>query len=219
MARARRKKVDSWKTKDYYEILAPKMFGEVSLGETLSSDPKNLVGRTVKSTLKDITGDFSKQHIKLKFQIGEIRGSKAHTNFKGQSLSRDYMRSQIRRKTTRVEGVVDVYTREGYKIRATAIALAIGRAQTAQERLVRKAMFDVVRKSAKDENLEDFIQEVLKGRLPSKMQKKASKIYPLKRVEIKKIKVLEEPGKAKIEKPAAVEKEEEQPEVTEDKKD
>lgn len=197
MARAKRKKIDSWKTKEYYEIIAPKMFREEKLGETLSSDPKNIVGRTIKTTLRNITGDFSKQHIKLEFKVEDVSGKRAHTKFVTQSLSRDYMRSQIRRKTTRIEGVVDVYTKDRYKIRVKAIALAIGRAQTAQEKLVRKSMFEVVREGAGERELGDFVHDVVMGRLASRMQKRASKIYPLKRVEIRKTKVLEEPGKAK----------------------
>ncbi|RLG58159.1 MAG: 30S ribosomal protein S3ae, partial [Candidatus Hydrothermarchaeota archaeon] len=118
MARARAKrKVDTWKTKKWYDIYAPKMFGEIKIGETVASNPENLIGRVIEVTLKDITGEFTKQHIKLKFQIHEVKGDKAYTKLKGHELSREYMRSQIRRKTTRVEGIVDVVTKDGQKLR------------------------------------------------------------------------------------------------------
>jgi small subunit ribosomal protein S3Ae len=191
MARVRRRKVDTWKTKKWYEILAPSVFGEVKIGETPASDPASLKGRVVETTMKDLTGDFTKQHIKLKFQITEVRGDKAYTVFKGQSLSREYMRSQIRRKSTRVEGIVDVTTRDGHKLRVRSIALALGRLQTSQAKAIRKVMANIIIDTAGKEDLDSFIQDVVQGKISVNMYKAASKIYPLKRVEIRKIKVLE----------------------------
>lgn len=186
----KRKKVDTWKDKGWYEILAPKMFNEVKVGETISSNPTNLIGRIVEASMKDLLGDFSKQHIKLKFQIEDVKGDKAYTKFKGQSLSREYMRSQIRRKTTRVEGVADVETKDGKRLRVKTIALAMGRAQTAQEKLVRKIMIDIVQKTASEAPLEQFIQDVVQGKLPMDMYKASNKIYPLKRIEVRKVQLL-----------------------------
>lgn len=197
MARDKRKKIDTWKTKKWYDLIAPKMFGEKKIGETLISTPSGLVGRVVESTLRDITGDFSKQHIKLRFQVTDVKEGIVNTKFAGYSLSREYMRSQIRRKTTRIEGVTDVETNDRYKLRVKTIALAVGRAQTAQEKLVRKVMFDAVGKAAKKSNLDLFIQEVVQGRVSTNMYRAANKIYPLKRVEVRKIKVLEEPETGK----------------------
>lgn len=187
----KRKGVDTWKTKKWYEVYAPKMFGEAYIGDTLASEPSTLIGRIIEGTMKDITGDFSKQHIKLRFQVTRVDGEKAITKFKGQSLSRDYMRSQIRRKTTRVEGVTDVVTKDGFNLRVKTIALAVGRAQTTQEGLIRKIMSDTVRELAGSGTLEQFIHEIVLGKVSTEVYKKANKIYPLKRVEVRKTKVLE----------------------------
>jgi small subunit ribosomal protein S3Ae len=141
--------------------------------------------------MRDLTGDFTKQHIKLRFQIDDVKGENAYTKFAGYSLSRDYMRSQIRRKTTRIEGVTNVTTKDGSKLRVKTIALAVGRAQTAQEKLVRKTMSNTVENAATKLPLDQFVQEVVLGKVSSDMYKAVNKIYPVKRVEIRKIKVLE----------------------------
>lgn len=192
MARTQRKRrnVDTWKKKNMYEILAPKAFGEKKIGETMSVEPDSLKGRVIKSTMTDITGDISKQHIKIEFRLGNAEGNKIHTEFIGQSLSRDYMRSQIRRKSTRVECVIDAKTRDDHIVRVKSIAMAIGRAQAAQRRAIRKIMKNLVIQRASDMTLEQFITEVLKGRLSAEMYRNSGKIYSLKRVEIRKIRVL-----------------------------
>jgi small subunit ribosomal protein S3Ae len=209
MARAgrKRKAVDAWKEKRWYDILAPKVFNEVKIGETVASSPQAIIGRVIETTMRDISGDFSKQHIKLRFQIEDVRNNKAHTRFKGQSLSRDYMRSQIRRKTTRVEGVTTVVTKDGHTLRTKSIALAVGRAQTAQERLIRKIMVEKVKEAARNQTLDEFLQDVALGKLPMALYKAANKIYPLKRVEIRKITVME--GTARAASPPPSESEEE----------
>jgi len=189
----KRRKIDTWKTKKWYDILAPKMFGEVKVGETIASNPEQLIGRVIETTMKDISGDFTKQHIKLRFQIIDVRGNNAYTRFKGQNLSREYMRSQIRRKSTRVEGIVDVSTKDGHKLRIRVIALAFGRAQTSQERAIRRILVDMIRKAAEERDLDTFVQEVVAGKISANMYREASKIYPLKRVEVRKIKVLKYP--------------------------
>ncbi len=194
MARvARRRKIDTWKTKKWYEVLAPPMFGEAVIGETLASEPEKLLNRTIEVTMREINGDFSKSHMKLKFEIVDVRGSKAHTRFKGFSLSREYMRSQIRRKSTRVEGIVDVSTKDGHRLRIRIIALAFGRAQTSQERAIRRILVDRIREFAEQRDLDSFVQEVVGGRISAEIYREASKIYPLKRVEVRKIKVLQYP--------------------------
>ncbi len=191
MARARAKrKVDTWKTKKWYDIYAPKMFGEIKIGETVASNPESLVGRVIEVTLKDITGEFTKQHIKLKFQIHEIKGEKAYTKLKGHQLSREYMRSQIRRKTTRVEGIVDVVTKDGQKLRVRVIAIGRGRAQTSQEDAIRKAMVEVIKNKVPKLTFEEFISQVLNGTIAKEMYEPAHKIYPLKNIDVRKIKVL-----------------------------
>jgi small subunit ribosomal protein S3Ae len=193
MARAQRKRrnVDTWKQKDWYEIVAPKAFGEAKIGETAASDPADIKGRVIKSSMMDITRDFSKQHIKLEFRLADVVGNKIQTEFIGQYLSRDYMRSQIRRKSTRVEDVIDARTKDGHMLRVKAIAMAIGRAQATQERAIRKIMRDIVIKRAQTTDLEQFINEIIMGRLSANIYRSAGKIYSLKRVEIRKVRVLE----------------------------
>jgi small subunit ribosomal protein S3Ae len=189
-AKRQRRKIDTWKTKKWVDILAPTTFGEQKVGETLSSEHEHIIGRTIEVPLSKLIGDFSKQHVTLKFQVTEVQDKKANTRFLGHSITREYMRSLIRRKTTRIEGVSDVVTKDGVKVRVKAIALALGRAQTLQEKLIRKIMYDVAARFAKNMEFDKFIHDVVIGKIPSAMYRESGKIYPLKRMEIRKTEVL-----------------------------
>ena len=53
------------------------------IGETFSDDKDKLIGRVAEVTLQDLSGDFSKMHIKLQFKINEVTGLQAHTRYIG----------------------------------------------------------------------------------------------------------------------------------------
>ena len=109
-----RKVRDKWKAKEWYKIHAPRMFNEAEIGETPSADPEFVIGRTVEVTVQDLTGDFSKMHIKLKFKVSSVDGHDAKTEFTGHDLTSDYVRRLTRRKKTKTDHVVDIVTKDGF---------------------------------------------------------------------------------------------------------
>jgi small subunit ribosomal protein S3Ae len=120
---AARKVKDRWKAKEWYKIQAPMMFNQAVLGETPSSDATSLIGRTTEVTVHDLTGDFSKMHVKLRFRVNDVRGLEAHTVFIGQDLTSDYIRRLTRRKKTKTDHVIDVVTKDSYKVRIKPMSI------------------------------------------------------------------------------------------------
>jgi len=107
-----RKVKDKWRSKEWYRVLAPDMFNKTQIADTLSDDKEKVIGRVTEVTMQDLTGDFSKMHIKLMFRIDEVNGFDAHTQFIGHSLTSDYIRRLTRRKHSKTDGVFDVLTAE-----------------------------------------------------------------------------------------------------------
>jgi small subunit ribosomal protein S3Ae len=137
---AARKVKDRWKAKEWYKIHAPMMFNQALLGETPSADATSLIGRMTEVTVHDLTGDFSKMHVKLKFRVDDVRGFEAHTVFVGQDLTSDYIRRLTRRKKTKTDHVIDVVTKDGYKVRIKPMSITDKRIQASQETAVRTLM-------------------------------------------------------------------------------
>ncbi|MEM4020723.1 MAG: 30S ribosomal protein S3ae [Desulfurococcaceae archaeon] len=181
---------DKLKIKKWYETIAPQAFGGISLGTIPADDPNKLIGRVIETTLYDITGDISQVHVKLYFQIIEIDGDKALTRFKGHELARDYMRSLVRRKSSKIQGIFDVQTKDGYVLRVTIIALTSYRCKTSQKKAIRRVMKEYIMKKASELSLDDFIQNILNYKIPAEIAELARKIYPIRRVEIYKTKLI-----------------------------
>ncbi|MBS7640473.1 MAG: 30S ribosomal protein S3ae [Candidatus Bathyarchaeia archaeon] len=184
---------DKWRSKKWYAVVAPHYFGGVEIGAIPADEPEKLLGRVVEATLYDITQDFSHQYLKLYFQVVNIDGKRALTIFKGHEYSRDYLRSLIRRKTTKVDGTFNVTTKDGYKMRVAAAAFTLTRIKTSQERAIRAIMKKIIEEKASALTFEQFVQEAVLGKIASDIYNEAKKITPLRHVGIRKSKLLSKP--------------------------
>lgn len=191
-----RKVKDRWKAKEWYKIHAPMMFNQIQLGETPSADATSLIGRTTEVTVHDLTGDFSKMHVKLKFKVDDVRGFEAHTIFIGQDLTSDYIRRLTRRKKTKTDHVIDVTTKDGYKVRIKPMSITDQRIQASQETAVRNLMTNETQKLASDMTISELVKAVISGELAKRLSSISKVIVPIKRVEIRKTEVLEMGSKA-----------------------
>jgi len=185
-----RKVRDKWRSKAWYTVLAPPYFGNVELGSIPAESPEKLLGRVMEVTLYDVTGDFSHQYLKLYFQITNVDGKTAHTMFKGHEYSRDYLRSLVRRRTTKVDGLFDVSTKDGYRFRVAIVAFTLSRIKTSQENIIRKVMARIVNEKSAALTTDQFVQEMVLGKIASDIYNEAKKVVPLRHVGVRKSKLL-----------------------------
>ena len=190
-AKARRRVRDTWKEKSWYTIKTPVNFEDKEIGETPARDPDLLIGRGVEVTMRELTGDFSKQYIKLRFEIDNVAGEVANTKFTGHKTTTDYVRSMIRRGTSRIDASAVVTTKDDRKIKLQVLAVTIRRAKSSQQRYMRKTIEDLLVEAAAEKSFDDLVKVCVNGKLASEIYHNAKKIYPLKRVEIIKSKVVE----------------------------
>ncbi|HEY5606525.1 MAG TPA: 30S ribosomal protein S3ae [Thermoplasmata archaeon] len=180
-----RKIKDRWKAKGWYNLLAPEMFNKQLLGETVADDPSKVLGRIAQVTVQDLTGDFSKMHIKLHFRVHHVQGSDALTVFVGHDMTSDYVRRLTRRKRTRTDGVFDVTTKDTWMIRVKPMAIADRRIQSSKQRVIRQIMEKVVRTSAASLTVGEFVKVMISGDLAKTIAVACKAIQPISRVEIR----------------------------------
>ncbi len=131
---------DKWRRKESYDIILPRYFGETKVGETPAEVPDAVKGRVFETTLAAITGDFSQEYMKMYFQVVGVEDHKAQTVFKGHEYLRDYLRSLVRRRSTKVDGFYRVTTQDGYKVKIVVTAMTQSRIKTSQELAIREIM-------------------------------------------------------------------------------
>src|SRR5512136_166032 len=196
------RKVEGWKAKAWYRIHVPEDFGKSYIGDTISSDPETVMG--------GILQDYTKQHIKIRVRVTSVAGDAAYTEFVGHELTRDYMRSMVKRRTSRIDTVLPVTTKDGKVLRITMTCLTLTRANLSQVHAIRSAMTRFIQSYAAQRELPAFVKDMVSGEITKELFKLAKPIYPLRRVEIIKSRV--EPEAKAGEAPPA-----QPPELTEEK--
>ncbi len=190
MARKKvQRKIDGWKSKEWYNIEAPVYLNRSIVGNTMAGDPSLLIGRNVETTVGELTNDMTKNNTKVILRINNVIGEIATTDLMGHELTTDYVRSIVKRQTSRIDANVEVKTKDKYVIRVKPTCFTIKRARSSQMQAIREMMVEIVKKRAAESDFEAFMQEAILGRLSAAIYRQAKFIYPLRRVEIRKTQV------------------------------
>ena len=190
--------------KRWYTVHAPEQFDREELGETLAEEPEQVLGRTVDTTLGEIREDAGENNTKLSFKITDVGSDAAYTEFIKHELTRDYMRSLVRRGASKVDGYVTVLTTDDYRTQLQPVAYTTKKADDSQERAIRRVMIDMIEEAAEERTFQALVDGVVNGRLSSAIYGEAKTIYPLRRVEIAKMTLEARPAEVAAEEETAV---------------
>jgi small subunit ribosomal protein S3Ae len=190
------RRVEGWKAKSWYRVHTPDNLGKVFIGDTIANDAESVVGRIMTSTLGEITNDYAKQHMKMSFKINSVAGDSAYTEFVGHDVTRDYLRSLVKRRSSRVDCHVPLVTKDGKKVHLTISCYTFARANISQEHAIRKIITEAVTAQASAWDLTTLVNVIVSGEISRDLFKAVKIIYPTRRVEVVKSKV--EPIAARI---------------------
>merc|ERR1711981_552759 len=197
---SKKKIIDPFATKDWYDIKAPSVFSNPICGKTLASRTKGtklstdaLKGRICEVSLGDLNKNEDEAYRKMKLRVEDVQGKQVLCNFWGMDFTTDKLRSLVRKWQSLIEANVDVKTVDGYVLRCFCIGFTKKRqfqirktsyAQSAQIRAIRKKMTEIMIKE-----VEKFVPELI----GKDIMKACEGIYPLQNVYIRKVKVLKAP--------------------------
>ncbi|KDE09348.1 40S ribosomal protein S1 [Microbotryum lychnidis-dioicae p1A1 Lamole] len=201
--------VDPFTRKDWYDIKAPSIFDTRNAGKTLvnrSSGLKNandsLKGRIIELSLADLNKDDENTFRKIKLRIDEVQGKNCLTNFHGMDFTSDKLRSLVRKWQTLIEAHVDIKTTDGYLVRLFSIAFTKKRpnqvkkttyAKSSQVREIRKKMFEIMGREASSCDLKQLVHKLVPEVIGREIEKVSQGIYPIQNCYIRKVKILKTP--------------------------
>jgi len=178
------------KGKKWYTILAPKMFGNVEIGQTSTEDPDLLIGRKIDVSLMTLINDFKKYYMKFRFKIVSIDNSNARTELDGSECLSDYVSRMVLRRSRRIDTVQNLVTKDGVKIRVKGLAIIRGRVKSSIKANVRNVVREVVKSEVERTTLEGLIRGIISDSIKRNVLREARKVYPVKVFEIRKTEVL-----------------------------
>merc|ERR1712010_385699 len=203
---SKKKIIDPFASKDWYDIKAPSVFTNPICGKTLASRTKGtklstdaLKGRICEVSLGDLNKNEDDAYRKIKLRVEDIQGKQVLCNFWGMDFTTDKLRSLVRKWQSLIEASVDVKTVDGYVLRCFCIGFTKKRqfqirktsyAQSAQIRAIRKKMTEIMTKEVSCCELMKAVEKFIPEFIGKDIMKACEGIYPLQNVFIRKVKIL-----------------------------
>jgi small subunit ribosomal protein S3Ae len=185
-----KKSSEQKKPKKTYEIYSPPYFGGRWLGSTMASEPEQLLGRVIRTSLYAITDDFSKQYLLLKFKIIDVKDSVCETVFYGHEYGREYLRSLVKRGTNKIDYIFDVTTKDGFRLRVYPTVFTTSHISSSKKKAIRALMRKVVEEASANLTHDQLAQEMVLGKTSSDIYNEVKKIVLPRHVGIVRSKVL-----------------------------
>ncbi|MCW1297005.1 MAG: 30S ribosomal protein S3ae [Candidatus Parvarchaeota archaeon] len=178
------------KKKEWYTIHAPKVFNEIEIGETLADDPNKIIGRSIYTNISNLIGDFTKDYMKLRLKINEIKDHDAYTIIDSFMLATPYLLRLIRRRTSKLDIVEKVETKDNKKLVVKTWLITFRKTQAPKRTKLRKFFVTEIKKIAKENTYDALILNIITGKIQKDLMNKMKVIYPLRHLEIRNTKLL-----------------------------
>ncbi len=183
-----KKIVDKWKLKKWYTVLAPPMFDNKEICEVVAAEDQMLTNRIVRISLMELmsTSSQTSMFTFLRFRISGVAGNTAQTTLIGHEVSASYIKTFARRGKTILHMVVDIKTKDDVGVRIKVVGVATGKISETTKRNLRNTIVDEIKKFGPTFKYDELMQEILYGRLVSKIFNHLKQITSMKRFEIRK---------------------------------
>ncbi|MFQ5496795.1 MAG: 30S ribosomal protein S3ae [Nitrosopumilus sp.] len=191
MARRKGRVKDKWREKRWVTVNAPDSFNNVPIAYVPITDDENASGRVLEVTLYDILkGDPSQHQYKIYFQIDKVEGDKATTIFKRFEYSKEFLRSLVRRGSSKINFIIDIKTKDGYIFRIKVIALTHRQLNTSRKHALRLIARDVINKTVPEMTIEQFVQATCYSKINSDIMAAFKKVIRVRHVGLEKVKLI-----------------------------
>jgi len=199
LARRKGRTKDKWREKRWITVNAPESFNVVPIAYVPITDDENAIGRVLEVTLYDILkGDPSQHQYKMYFQINKVDGDKASTIFKRFEYSKEFLRSLVRRGSSKINFIMDIKTKDGYIFRVKVIALTHRQLNTSRKHALRLIIKDVINKTVPDMTVDQFVQATCYSKINSDIMAAFKKVIRVRHVGLEKVKLIRTADKETI---------------------
>jgi len=191
LARRKTKVKDKWREKRWVTVIAPDSFNNVPIAYVPITSDETAKGKVLEVTLYDILkGDPSQHQYKMYFQIDKVEGDKATTIFKRYEYAKEFLRSLVRRGSSKIEFVLDAKTKDGYIFRILVLGLTHRPLNTSRQRAFRLIAKDVMEKTIPQMTIDQFVQATCYGKINSDIMGAAKRVIRMRHVGLEKVKLV-----------------------------
>ncbi|EPB74905.1 ribosomal S3Ae family protein [Ancylostoma ceylanicum] len=204
----KKKAVDPFARKEWYDIKAPSMFYNRQVGKTLINRTQGtkiasegLKGRVFEVSLADLN-DSEADFRKFKLVCEDVQGKNVLTNFHAMSMTRDKLCSIVKKWHTLIEANGVFKTTDGYVLHLFCIGFTkrspnqvkkTTYTKASKVRKIRARMLELMKKEVSGCDLKEVCSKLIPDSIGKDIEKACHGLYPLQDVYIRKVKILKKP--------------------------
>lgn len=187
----RKTTVTKVKKKKWFPIYAPKSFGEVMLGESYVGEAEELNGKYITSNLSTITKSMRKQSVNVQFKVTSVVEGKGQTETVGYSLVNAAVKRLVRRGRDKISDSFLAKTKDKKILRFKPIIITNNHGTKSVQSALRLEARRLIREYAFTKTVDEIFNEVSDSKIQKSIKDSCGKIFPVRGVDLKAVKLLE----------------------------
>lgn len=207
MAEKRKQQGGKVKKKHWAQILAPKVFDNVIIGEAHIYEKEELLGKSVSTNLMTITDDPRKQGFSIRFDVKEVKDGKGYTQVVGVSMTPSAVKRLMRRGRDKVDDSFLLKIAGGRLVRVKPVMVTNTKCSKAAQTDIRLTVRKRLRDHFARMRFEDISKEIVDGKLQRMLKDLCNKTHPIRSSDIRELIVLPQDRKISLEMSEQIEKE------------
>lgn len=192
-----RKKILKAKKKFWFQIVAPKSFGEKIIGDSYVTESNLIKGKHVSVNLRELADKVGKQNIQINFKVNEIKDNKAYCK----TIGYRFLPSSIKRLTSKNKSKIDdsfVYKTADNKLaRLKVVLVTLNKVSNPVLTNMRKQLKEFLKEKVSSMSYESLIDNLIHYNIQLFLKKSLKKIYPVRICEVRSV-TLEIDKKARV---------------------
>ena len=173
------------KKKKWCPIMAPELFGNRMIGESLLDDASQLMNKSITANMMQLTGDMKKQNMNIMFKVIDVKEGKGLTQAMRFELSPSSIRRLAKREKDKLTDSFVVKTEDGKLVRIKPIMitnnLTKGSVSAALIRTCRVICKEFVNKM----KFEQLISDLIMYKFQKDVRDALHRTYPLRSFDVR----------------------------------
>jgi ribosomal protein S3AE len=177
--------------KEWFQILAPRIFNNAYLGETHVFESRQMMGKGLTANLMNLTNDSKRQNININFEVIDVQNDKGITNIVGYFMVPSSVKRLIRRNIERIDMSFSCKTSDNKDLRVKPLMITRSATTGSVVAKIRKTARDFLVKHIANSTYDGLISNLVNHNIQSTLRKDLSKIYPLRICEIRSMELID----------------------------
>lgn len=190
VAQRKSKVIVKKKKKRWFGIVSPKEFGARTIGETLAEEPNNLVGRVLKVNLMNLTNDFKRQGVNVKFRIESVNDNNAICKTIGCEIVKSHSRRMVRKGTDKMDDSFIVEAKDNVKLKIKPIIVTRHRVSLPVISDIRKKSREFISEKVKELNSIEVFESVVQSKMQKDLRISLLKVCPVGGCDIRSVSIV-----------------------------